>query len=389
MSISNISKSVRSIGVDDTTLDLFESQYPVPNGVSYNSYLILDEQIAVMDTVDPRATAQWLENLAEGLGGRTPDYLIVSHMEPDHAASIGHFVAQYPTAKIVGNAKTFAQLQQFFPSAVAPAQQYEVKEGAMLTLGAHSLTFVMAPMVHWPEVMVAYEASEKILFSADAFGTFGAREHTADWAAEARRYYINIVGKYGIQVQGLLKKAANLDVATICPLHGPVITGEAIGASLALYQIWSSYQSEKKAEIFVAYASIHGNTKAAALQFAQMLREEGAVVTTMDLCRTDLSYAVAEAFRCGKLVLASATYDASIFPPMESFLHHLKSKNFQNRTIALMENGTWAPMAAKIMRTACEGFKQVTILPEIVTIRSVVNDASVAQMQAMRDAILS
>ncbi len=259
----------------------------------------------------------------------------------------------------------------------------------MLPLGTHSLTFIMAPMVHWPEVMVAYEASEKILFSADAFGTFGAREYTADWAEEARRYFINIVGKYGIQVQGLLKKAANLEIATICPLHGPVLAGAAVSAAVALYQTWSSYQPEQKDEIFVAYASIHGNTKVAALHMAEQLRAQGAVVTTMDLTRTDVSYAVAEAFRCGKLVLAAATYDASIFPPMESFLHHLKSKNFQNRTIALMENGTWAPMAAKIMRAECEGFKQVQILPEVVTIRSVMNDASLAQMQVACDALLS
>ncbi|MFI3168981.1 MAG: FprA family A-type flavoprotein [Faecalibacterium sp.] len=381
----NNSTAIFKLGVDDISLDLFESQYPVPNGVSYNSYLILDEKIAVMDTVDPRATEAWLANLTEALAGQTPDYLVVSHMEPDHAASIGHFVARYPAAKIVGNAKTFAQMQQFFPGVVDAEKKHEVKEGDVLTLGTHSLTFVMAPMVHWPEVMVAYEASEKILFSADAFGKFGALSHAEEWAAESRRYFINIVGKYGLQVQGLLKKAAGLDIATICPLHGPVLEGAEIAQAVALYQMWSSYQAENPQEIFLAYASIHGNTKAAALHLAERLRAKGAAVTTMDLCRTDVSYAVAEAFRCGKLVLATATYDASIFPPMEAFLHHLKSKNFQKRTIALVENGTWAPMAAKIMRAECEGFKQVDILPEIVTIRSVMNAESVAQMEVLAD----
>ncbi len=388
MSNTCISEKIMAIGVDDPTLDLFESQYPVPHGVSYNSYVILDEKIAVMDTVDPRATEEWLANLADALAGKTPDYLIISHMEPDHAASIGRFVAAYPTAKLVGNNKTFVQLGQFFPGVLCPENKHEVKEGETLCLGAHTLRFVMAPMVHWPEVMVAYEESQKILFSADAFGKFGALSHTEEWAAESRRYFINIVGKYGIQVQGLLKKAANLDIATICPLHGPVLRGAEIAPAVALYQTWSTYQPEDSTEIFLAYASIHGNTKTAALHLAEMLRAKGVVVTTMDLCRTDVSYAVAEAFRCGKLVLAAATYDGTVFPPMETFLHHLKTKNFQNRTIALVENGTWAPMAAKMMRAECEGFKQVEILPEVVTIRSVMNDASVSQMESMCDALL-
>ncbi len=309
-------------------------------------------------------------------------------MEPDHAANIGRFIARYPSVQVVGNVKTFMQLEQFFPGVVSAAQKYTVKEGDVLSLGAHSLQFIMAPMVHWPEVMVAYEASEKILFSADAFGKFSVLSHPEDWAPEARRYFINIVGKYGIQVQGLLKKAAALEIAAICPLHGPVLRGEEIAQAVALYQTWSSYQPEKKEEVFIAHASIHGGTKAAALHLAELLRAKGAAVTVMDLCRTDLSYAVAEAFRCGKLVLAAATYDAALFPPMESFLHHLRSKNFQNRTIALMENGTWAPMAAKLMRAECEGFKQVEILPEVVTVRSVMNAASIAQMDALVDALM-
>ncbi len=389
MCVESVSKNVLYIGVDDTTLDLFESQYPVPNGVSYNSYLILDEKIAVMDTVDPRATDTWLVNLSEALAGAVPDYLIVSHMEPDHAASLAHFVARYPNAKIVGNVKTFVQIEQFFPGLLSAEQKYQVKEGDVLSLGKHSLTFIMAPMVHWPEVMVAYEQSEQILFSADAFGKFGALCNEEEWAEESRRYFLNIVGKYGIQVQGLLKKVANLELTTICPLHGPILTGDQMIAAVTLYQTWSSYQPENTEEIFLAYASIHGNTKAAALHLAEMLRAKGCKVTTMDLTRTDLSYAVAEAFRCGKLVLATATYDGGVFPPMESFLHHLKSKNFQNRTIALMENGTWAPMAAKFMRADCEGFKAVDILPEIVTLRSVMNDASLAQMETLCDVLVA
>ncbi len=389
MQIPSVSEDILYVGVDDADLDLFESQYPVPNGISYNSYVILDEKIAILDTVDARASAQWLENVSAALGSSVPDYVVVSHMEPDHAATLDALVARYPSMRVVGNAKTFAQIEQFFPSLLAAEQKHEVKEGDVLSLGTHSLRFYMAPMVHWPEVMVAYEEHEKILFSADAFGTFACFADSAVWEDEARRYFINIVGKYGVQVQGLLKKAAALDIATLCPLHGPVLMGEDVAKAVALYDVWSSYKPQAAADILVAYASIHGNTKAAALQLAESLRDEGATVTAIDLARTDVSYAVAEAFRCGKIVLAAATYDAALFPPMEGFIAHLKTKNFQNRTLALVENGTWAPMAAKIMRAELEGFKNLDVLPEIVTIKSRMNDAANAQMQELCTALLA
>lgn len=380
-----VSDSILYVGVDDTTLDLFESQYPVPDGVSYNSYVILDEKTAILDTVDARATEPWLANLAAALGGRKPDYLIVSHMEPDHAANIARAAALYPDMQVVGNAKTFAFMDQFFgPQAVAAGRRVTVKEGDTLELGAHKLTFLFAPMVHWPEVMVSYESSEKVLFSADGFGRFGAlcKTEGEDWAAGARRYYLNIVGKYGPQVQALLKKAAALDIRTICPLHGPVLTGD-LTPYLALYQTWSTYQPEAPEEILVASASIHGNTRAAAHLLADKLRARGAAVTELDLARVDVSYAVEEAFRCGKLALACATYDGFLFPPMESFLTHLKTKNFQQRTVALMENGTWAPMAAKLMRAQVEAMKGVTICETVVTLRSAVNAAAEAQMDKL------
>lgn len=382
-----VSDSILYVGVDDTTLDLFESQYPVPDGVSYNSYVILDEKTAILDTVDARATEPWLANLAAALGGRKPDYLIVSHMEPDHAANIARAAALYPDMQVVGNAKTFAFMDQFFgPQAVAAGRRVTVKEGDTLELGAHKLTFLFAPMVHWPEVMVSYESSEKVLFSADGFGRFGAlcKTEGEDWAAGARRYYLNIVGKYGPQVQALLKKAAALDIRTICPLHGPVLTGD-LTPYLALYQTWSTYQPEAPEEILVASASIHGNTRAAAHLLADKLRARGAAVTELDLARVDVSYAVEEAFRCGKLALACATYDGFLFPPMESFLTHLKTKNFQQRTVALMENGTWAPMAAKLMRAQAEAMKGVTVCETVVTLRSAVNAAAEAQMDKLAD----
>ena len=323
MSVKNISSAILGVGVDDTTIDLFESQYPVPTGVSYNSYVILDEKTAILDTVDNRATEPWLANLTEALAGRKPDYLVVSHMEPDHGANIARLAALYPEMQVVGNAKTFLYMDQFFGAdAVAKERRVVVKDGESLSLGTHTLTFVLAPMVHWPEVMVSYESSEKVLFSADGFGRFGAVarfDENADWASEARRYYLNIVGKYGPQVQALLKKAAALDIATICPLHGPVLTGD-LSKYLNYYDLWSSYKAEEPEKILVASASIHGHTRAAAHTMAEKLRAKGAKVVEMDLTRTDVSYAVTEAFRCGRIVLACATYDGFLFPPMENLL---------------------------------------------------------------------
>ena len=378
--------------MDDTTIDLFESQYPVPTGVSYNSYVIRDEKTAVLDTVDARATDPWLENLAEALDGTQPDYLIVSHMEPDHGANIAKLAARYPAMQVLGNAKTFQYMEEFFCAyAVAKERRVVVKDGESLSLGSHTLTFVFAPMVHWPEVMVSYESTEKVLFSADGFGRFGAvakfDEH-ADWASEARRYFLNIVGKYGPQVQALLKKAAALDIQTICPLHGPVLTGD-LSKYLAYYDTWSSYKPEEPEKILVASASIHGHTRAAAHQMAEKLRARGAKVVEMDLTRTDVAYAVTEAFRCGNIVLACATYDGFLFPPMENLLAHLKTKNFQSRTIGLMENGTWAPMAAKLMRTELEGMKNITVCENVVTIRSAVSAASEAQMEQLAEELIA
>ena len=392
MSVKMISSAILGVGVDDTTIDLFESQYPVPTGVSYNSYVILDEKTAILDTVDARATDEWLQNLTEALGDRMPEYLIVSHMEPDHGANIARLAALYPEMKLVGNAKTFVFMEQFFgEQAIAPQRRVVVKEGDSLCLGSHTLHFVFAPMVHWPEVMVSYESSEKVLFSADGFGRFGAvcnYDANADWASEARRYYLNIVGKYGAQVQALLKKAAALEIATICPLHGPVLT-EDLGKYLNYYDLWSSYKAEEPEKILVASASIHGNTRAAAHTMAQKLREQGAKVVEMDLTRTDVSYAVTEAFRCGKIVLACATYDGFLFPPMETLLAHLKTKNFQSRTVALMENGTWAPMAAKLMREELGKMKNIKVCENVVTIRSAANAAAEAQMDALAKELLA
>ena len=392
MCVKKVTDTILGIGVDDTTLDLFESQYPVPTGVSYNSYVILDEKVAVMDTVDARATDPCKENLTEALNGRTPDYLVVSHVEPDHAANVAALAAQYPAMQVVGNAKTFAFLDQFFgPDFVTADRRLTVKEGDTLPLGSHCLTFAFAPMVHWPEVMVSYESSEKVLFSADGFGRFGAVarfDEKADWASEARRYYLNIVGKYGPQVQALLKKAAALDIQTICPLHGPVLTGD-LSRYFELYNTWSSYEAEEPEKILVASASIHGHTRAAAHAMADKLRAGGAKVVEIDLTRVDVSYAVTEAFRCGKMVLACATYDGFLFPPIENLLAHLKTKNFQKRTVALMENGTWAPMAAKLMRAELEGMKNITLCENVVTIRSAMNDASAAQMDALAAELLA
>lgn len=382
-----ISDAVKYVGVDDHDIDLFESQYVVPNGVSYNSYVILDEKIAVMDTADKRVSEQWFANVEAVLEGRKPDYLVVSHMEPDHASNIQKFVEKYPEAKIVGNAKTFAMIPQFFDVELSEEKRIVVKEGDELSLGEHVLVFMMAPMVHWPEVMVEYEKKEKILFSADGFGKFGALDVEEDWACEARRYYFNICGKYGVQVQALLKKAAGLDIEMICPLHGPILK-ENLGYYIGLYDTWSRYEPESEG-IFVAYASIHGNTAAAAEEFAEMLRAAGAPkVSVADLSRDDMAEAVEDAFRYDRMVLACATYDGGLFPCMEDFLNHLKAKNYQKRTVGLIENGSWAPMAGKKMREVLENMKDVTVLEPVVTIKSVRKAENEAALESLVKALL-
>jgi len=385
---NNISDSVKYIGVDDTTIDLFESQYVVPEGVSYNSYVILDEKTAVMDTVDKRGMKQWEDNLLNALDGRKADYVIVQHMEPDHAGSLARLLELYPDITVVGNAKTFVMINQFFEN-IDIKNTLTVKEGATLSLGSHTLTFVMAPMVHWPEVMVTYESSEKILFSADGFGKFGAlslTENEEDWACEARRYYFNIVGKYGAPVQTLLKKASALDIKTICPLHGPVLT-DNLGYYLDLYNTWSSYQPESKG-VFVAYASIHGNTAHAAEKFADMLRNKGVEkVVVTDLSRCDIAEAVEDAFRYDRMVLAAASYDAGVFPIMQDFLHHLQAKAYQNRTVGLIENGSWAPTAAKTMRNILDTMKNITVVEPVVTIKSVLKKTDIPALDQLADAI--
>lgn len=383
----NISDKIKYIGVDDTTLDLFESQYAVPEGVSYNSYVILDDKTAIMDTVDKRGMKDWENNLLNALDGRNADYVIIQHMEPDHAGSLARLIELFPEITVVGNAKTFVMINQFFEN-INIKNSLTVKEGDTLNLGSHTLTFVMAPMVHWPEVMVTYESSEKVLFSADGFGKFGALSLTenADWACEARRYYFNIVGKYGAPVQTLLKKASALDIKTICPLHGPVLS-DNLGYYLDLYNTWSSYQPESKG-VFIAYASIHGNTAYAAEQFAEMLRNKGVdnVVIT-DLSRCDIAEAVEDAFRYDRMVLAAASYDAGVFPIMQDFLHHLQAKAFQNRTVGLIENGSWAPTAAKTMRNILETMKNITIVEPIVTIKSVLKETDIPALDQLADAL--
>ena len=382
-----ISESVIYVGVDDKTIDLFESQYPVPNGVSYNSYVILDDKLTVMDTVDARATDEWFANLEKVIGDKDVSYLVVSHMEPDHAANIQKFVQKYPSAKIVGNAKTFTMMQQFFDFDIE-SRKVVVKEGDSLSLGQHTLTFYMAPMVHWPEVMVTYESFEKILFSADGFGKFGALDAEEDWACEARRYYFNIVGKYGVQVQALLKKTAALEIAMICPLHGPILK-ENLGYYIGKYDVWSKYEPEDEG-VLVAYASIHGNTAKAAEKMKEMLEAKGAAkVVLTDLARCDVAEAVEDAFRYSKLVVAAASYDAGVFPPMEEFLMHLKSKNFQKRKVGVIENGTWAPSAAKCMKAILETMKNVTICDTTVTIKSVMKSDNVEAMEALADELLA
>ena len=381
-----ITDTIRYAGVNDHQIDLFEGQYKVPNGMAYNSYVILDEKIAVMDTVDANFTHEWLDNLDRILEGRKPDYLIVQHMEPDHAANVANFLKVYPETTIVANAKTFTMIQNFFGLDLE-GQKLEVTNGSTLNLGNHNLTFVFAPMVHWPEVMVAYETSEKILFSADGFGKFGALDADEDWACEARRYYFNICGKYGVQVQNLLKKAAGLDIEIICPLHGPILK-ENLGYYIGLYDTWSKYEPENEG-ILIAYASIHGNTAAAAKKLAEILEAKGAPkVVVADLSRDDMAEVIEDAFRYDRLVLAAATYDAGIFPCMEDFLHHLKAKNYQKRKVAFLENGSWAPMAAKIMKGIVEGFKNIEMVDPVVTIKSTMNDENIKTMEELADNLL-
>lgn len=381
-----ISDSIKYIGVDDTTLDLFESQYIVPNGVSYNSYLILDEKIAVMDTVDARKTKEWFDNLDKELKERVPDYLIVSHLEPDHSANIQLFTEKYKEAKLVLSAKAKAMLPQFFNIEGLDERCIVVKEGEELDLGNHHLKFIMAPMVHWPEVMVEYETTEKVLFSADGFGKFGALAYEEDWACEARRYYFNIVGKYGAPVQALLKKASTLDIEMICPLHGPILK-DNLGYYLNKYQIWSSYQSEDEG-VLVASASIHGNTKEVALKIVDLLKEKGVKVAFTDLTRDDMAEAVEDAFRYSKMILAGATYDGGVFAPMEDFLHRLQHKGYQNKKVGLIENGSWAPLANKVMKDLLSPMKNITICENTVTIKSTYKDENLEAINNLIEEIL-
>lgn len=383
MNKTYISESIKYIGVDDRETDLFEGQYIIPNGVSYNSYVIFDEKIAVMDTVDKIATDKWVENLEKALNGKAPDYLVISHMEPDHASNVKLFAEKYPNAKLVGNAKTFAYMPQFFNLNVDD-RRVVVKEGNTLELGQHTLTFIMAPMVHWPEVMVAYDSKDKVLFSADGFGKFGALDADEDWTCEARRYYFNIVGKYGAQVQALLKKTASLDIQTICPLHGPILN-ENLSYYIDKYDIWSSYRPEDKG-VMIAYGSMHGNTKQAALELKALLEERGVQkVAVADLTRDDMAEAIEDAFRYDRLVVACPTYDGALFPAVEDFLYHLKIKNYQSRRVALIENGTWAPMAGKKMKEYFEGMKNITLCDTAVTVKSTLNEASAEQLKALAD----
>ena len=382
-----VSDSVKYIGVDDTDIDLFESQYPVPDGVSYNSYVILDDKIAVMDTVDERKTDEWFSNLTEVLEDRQPDYLVISHLEPDHSSNIERLAVRYPDMKLVGNAKTFQMLPQFFDMDFSE-RSIVVKEGEELSLGTHKLVFYMAPMVHWPEVMVTYEATEKILFSADGFGKFGAIELTKDkdWACEARRYYFNIVGKYGGPVQQLLKKAAGLDINMICPLHGPVLK-DNLGYYIGLYDTWSKYEPENKG-VLIAYASIHGNTAKAAYELADMLKKTGEdKVVVSDLSREDMAEVIEDAFRYDRMILCAASYDGGVFPCMQDFLLHLQSRAYQNRTVGMVENGSWAPCAARVMRNIVDTFKNITVVEPVVTIKSTVKESDKAALSSLAQAI--
>lgn len=384
--MKNITKEIFYIGVNDHNIDLFEGLYDVPNGMAYNSYVIMDEKIAVLDTVDANFTNEWLENLKETLGNKNPDFLIVQHMEPDHSANIAEFLKAYPETVIVGNAKTFAMIKAFFEN-LDLKKTLEVKDGDTLSLGSHVLNFVFAPMVHWPEVMVTYESTEKVLFSADGFGKFGALDVDEDWACEARRYYFGIVGKYGAQVQSLLKKASSLDIQIICPLHGPVLT-ENLDYYFNLYNTWSSYGVESEG-VMIAYTSVYGNTKAAAKLLADKLTEKGCPkVVFCDLAREDMAEAVEDAFRYGKLVLATTTYNADIFPFMKHFIFDLTERNYQNRTIGLIENGAWAPMAAKVMKGMFEKSKNITWLDTTVTIKAGMKSENITQIEAMAEELM-
>ncbi|MCR5110337.1 MAG: MBL fold metallo-hydrolase [Ruminococcus sp.] len=385
--MNNVTNDIFYVGVNDHDIDLFEGQYDVPNGMAYNSYIIMDEKTAVFDTVDGNFTEQWLGNIAEVLGDRKPDFLIVQHMEPDHSANIMNFIKAYPDAKIVGNAKTFAMMASYFEDLDLGDRKYEVKEGDKLSLGKHELSFVFAPMVHWPEVMFTYDSTDKVLFSADAFGKFGALDADEDWACEARRYYFGIVGKYGVQVQAVLKKAGALDIQTICPLHGPVLK-ENLGYYLGLYNTWSSYGVESEG-VFIAYTSVYGNTKKAAELLAEKLTEKGCPkVAIADLAREDMAESVEDAFRYGKIVLATTTYNADIFPFMKHFILDLTERNYQNRTIGLIENGSWAPMAAKVMKGMFEKSKNITWLENTVTIKAGFKSENIAQIEAMADELM-
>ena len=382
----NISDAIKYIGVDDKDIDLFESQYIVPNGISYNSYVILDEKICVLDTVDKRKTDEWVANLENVLDGKTPDYLIINHLEPDHASNIQLLADKYPDMKLVGNAKTFNMLPQFFDIDLTD-RTVTVKEGDSLNLGEHTLSFYMAPMVHWPEVMVTYESKEKVLFSADVFGKFGALDTDEDWACEARRYYFNICGKYGVQVQALLKKAAKLDIEKICPLHGPVLT-ENLGYYINLYDIWSKYEPEVDG-IFIAYCSIHGNTEKAALKLYDILKEKtNKKIAISDLSRSDMAENVEDAFKYSTLVVAAPSYDGGVFPVMNDFLHHLKIKGYKNRKVAMIENGSWAPCAIKSMQPYFDEMKGIEISDAKVTIRSTMTAENEVQLAALADSII-
>lgn len=379
-------KDIIYVGVDDTTLDLFEGQYVVPEGMSYNSYVIVDEKVAVMDAVDKAKIAEWLSNVEDALAGRQPDYLVISHMEPDHSAGVAAFAAKYPEVTVVGNAKIFDMCRNFYGAELP--NKLLVKEGDKLSLGEHELTFYSAPMVHWPEVMVSYESKDKVLFSADAFGKFGALcNETDDWACEARRYYFNIVGKYGVQVQALLKKLAGLDIAVICPLHGPVLDGD-LAPYLSLYDTWSKYEAESKGT-FIAYAGVYGNTKEAAYALKEELESRGEKAVITDLARCDLAEALEDAFRYDKTVFAATTLDGGIFPVMEEFIRHLKAKNYQNRKVGIIENGSWAPMSGKLMRALLEEQKNVTVMPTVITCRSSV-PANISELcAALADELLA
>ena len=383
-----ITPAIKYVGVDDLDIDLFESQYVVPEGMAYNSYVILDEKVTIMDTVDARKGTEWWANVEGVLDGRTPDYLVVQHLEPDHAALIHEVLDRYPLVKVVATAKAVQMMPQFFDSVDFEGRTIAVKEGDTLSLGSHTLQFFVAPMVHWPEVMVSYEQSEKVLFAADAFGKFGALCNGGAWDCEARRYFINICGKYGAQVQTLLKKAATLDIKTICPLHGPVLT-ENLGHYIGLYDIWSKYEPENEG-VLVAYASIHGGTAVAANRLADILREKGAPkVVVADLSRCDMAEAVEDAFRYSHMVVCAASYDADVFPPMHDFLHHLKLKNYQNRKVAIVENGSWAPTAGRVMRAMLEGLKNVAIVDPVVTIRSRMKDDDLPAMEQLAASLLA